>query len=116
MKEDFLSDSRRKGARCGGNRLLVYHSARLDCLLDDSTRVFLNVLIDTDERTIAQSWLSFRRPDAHSTAVSDFRQQLRRLFSEDRPPSPGSGAALPQGLRASSRRSHRPNGQTQQSG
>jgi hypothetical protein len=39
-----------------------------------------------------------------------FRVRLRL------PSAPGAGAALCQGLRASSRRSHRPNGQTQQSG
>jgi hypothetical protein len=69
----------RKGARGGGNRSFVFDSAKLDCLLDDSLRLFCNVLVDSDDRTIADMWLSLRRPD-----VSDLRHELRRLFSEHR--------------------------------
>jgi hypothetical protein len=70
----------RKGARGGGNRSFVFDSAKLDCLLEDSTRHYLNILIDVHDRTIAHSWLSLRRPDAH-----DLQKELRRLFSEYRP-------------------------------
>src|ERR1700731_4138801 len=52
-----------------------------------------------------------RRTTTLATRMEDaFRVRLRL------PSAPGAGAALCQGLRASSRRSHRPNGQTQQSG
>jgi transposase InsO family protein len=52
-----------------------------------------------------------RRTTTLATRMEDtFRVRLRL------PSATGAGAALCQGLRASSRRSHRPNGQTQQSG
>src|ERR1700730_17018099 len=52
-----------------------------------------------------------RRTTTLATRMEDtFRVRLHL------PPAPGSGAALCQELRASSRRSHRPTGQTQQSG
>ena len=56
-----------------GNRF-VYDSARLDCLLEDSTRPFCNVLVDNDDSTIAHMWISLRRPD-----VSELRHELRLM-------------------------------------
>jgi hypothetical protein len=67
----------RKGARGGGNRSLVFDSARLHCLLEDLTPLFLNILIDAEHRTMAHSWLSLRRPDAY-----DLQEELTRFFSE----------------------------------
>jgi hypothetical protein len=52
----------RKGACGAGNRSLVFDSARLHCLLEEMTPLFLNILIDADHRKIAQFWLSLRRP------------------------------------------------------
>jgi hypothetical protein len=80
-----LSDPRRKRVRCGGNRLLIHDSARLDCLLEDSMRVLLNLLIAADDCTIVHSWLTLRRPDVQGIDVTDLRQELRRLFFEHRP-------------------------------
>ena len=77
MKKNLPSDPRRKGVRCGGNRRLIHDRARLDCLLENSTRAFLNLLFDVDDRTIAHSWVTLRRPDAHGTDVIDLRQELR---------------------------------------
>jgi hypothetical protein len=66
-----------KGECDGGNRSFVFDSARLHCPLEDSTPLFLNILIDADHSTIAHSWLSLRRPNAY-----DLQNELTRFFSE----------------------------------
>jgi hypothetical protein len=67
----------RKGACGGGNRSFVFDSARLHRLLEDSTPLLLNILIDADHRTIAHFWISLRCPDA-----DDLQKELTRFFSE----------------------------------
>jgi hypothetical protein len=68
-----------------GNRLLVIDSAKLDCLLEDSTRPFCNVLVDHERRTILHMWISLARPD-----VSDVSHELRKVFRKPggQPPNP----------------------------
>ncbi len=67
----------RKGARGADNRSFVFDSAKLECLLEDSARRYLNILMDADDHTIAHSWISLRRPDAH-----DLQKELTHFFSE----------------------------------
>lgn len=57
-----------------------FDSARLDFPHEDSARVFVNVLINADDRTIAHCWSSLRHPD-----VSDLQKELSHFLSKDRP-------------------------------
>jgi hypothetical protein len=53
-----------------GNRLLVNDGTKLDCLLEDSTPPFCNVLVDRKSSTILHMWINLRRPDSPSCYTS----------------------------------------------
>jgi hypothetical protein len=57
-----------------------FDSARLDFPHEDSARVFVNVLINADDRTIVHCWVSLRRAD-----VSELQKEWSLCFSKDPP-------------------------------